>query len=104
MERTIKISIKELLKFLKAIDGVPDEMYSVLREKGLLKMPINKVKGANEVDTSGFTTIFLEAMNCAYMDFQYKIAHELGMPEYDIDNSSVYDYVEMMFITYYNEK
>lgn len=104
MDRTIEISIKELLEFLKAIDDTPYEMYAALREKGFLKMPTNKVKGTSEVYSSGFATIFLEAMNFKNMDFQYKIAHELGMPEYDIDNTSVYDYIDLMFLTYYDNE
>jgi hypothetical protein len=40
-------------------------------------------------------------MEFKQMDFQYEIAYNLGMPKYDIDNTSIYDYIDMIFLTYY---
>ncbi|MFD0048098.1 hypothetical protein ACFVHQ_01960 [Actinomycetes bacterium NPDC127524] len=103
VNRKMEISLKELLKFLKVIDDTPFNMFSTLQEEGFLKIP-KKANSNNDVHSSGFFAIFLEAMEFKQMDFQYEIAYNLGMPKYDIDNTSIYDYIDMIFLTYYNDE
>ncbi|MCO7125907.1 hypothetical protein NIE88_08990 [Sporolactobacillus shoreicorticis] len=38
------------------------------------------------------------------MDMQCFIAHSLGMPEYDVDDPSNYDYIDLIFLAYYNDE
>lgn len=102
-ERKIGINIYKILEFLKTIDDAPYAMYDLLKEKGFVveKKRVN-INSADKVLTSGLIDIFEKAINYSFMDFQYLIAEELGMPKYDPDNTSVYDYVDLIFLTYYN--
>uniref|UniRef100_UPI003F49792B hypothetical protein n=1 Tax=Niallia taxi TaxID=2499688 RepID=UPI003F49792B len=102
-ERKIGINIYKILEFLKTIDDAPYAMYDLLKEKGFVveKKRVN-INSADKVLTSGLIDIFEKSINYSFMDFQYLIAEELGMPKYDPDNTSVYDYVDLIFLTYYN--
>lgn len=67
-------------------------------------MPHTKSDEYDEIHSNGFATIFLESMDCKNMDMQCFIAHSLGMPEYNVDDPSNYDYIDLIFLAYYNDE
>ncbi|MFT8318728.1 MAG: hypothetical protein ABF651_10740 [Sporolactobacillus sp.] len=104
MKKTITLDLHYLLQFLRSIDDAQYEMYSVLKQKRYLKMPHTKIDKYDEIHSNGFATIFLESMDCKNIDLEYFIAHSLGMPEYNEDDISNYEYIDLIFLAYYNDE